>query len=102
MDGQDLVDDLLLLMPALAGLNLGRNPNGVVNEVGRQLRERRQRREEERVEPPERFASPTSLRHSLDAESLGVDRPFTVEELAVLDRALDLRDLEEELSRGTA
>ena len=36
--------DLLTIGPALAGISLGRNPNGAVNEVVRSIREARAKR----------------------------------------------------------
>ncbi len=89
VDGKVVVQDLLLLAPAFIGISLGRNPNGAVNDISVRLKrayERYQRPEGERSAEP----SPTSLVQSIDLESLGLDRPFTADDLVLIDRGLRL------------
>jgi hypothetical protein len=89
MQGKELVADLLLLAPALIGVSLGRNPNGAVAEISLRARaayERMRLPRAERVAEP----SPDSLVQTVDFELLGIDRPFTEADLAVIDRALSL------------
>ena len=74
--------DWLTLGPALAGISLGRNPNGAVNEtvksVKESLAERRAKAEgEEDVGEP-------------DWDLMGVDEPFTTADRDRLDRELAL------------
>ena len=74
--------NILALGPALAGISLGRNPNGAVNETVRSVKEKlavRKAREEgdtEDLEP--------------DWERLGLDEPLTVADRDRLDRELAL------------
>jgi uncharacterized membrane protein YidH (DUF202 family) len=89
VDGKDVVQDLLLLAPALIGISLGRNPNGAVNDISVRLKrayERSQLPDGERTAAP----SPTSLAQSIDLESLGLDRPFTADDLVLIDKGLHL------------
>ena len=69
-----LVTDLLLLGPALAGISLGRNPNGAVNETARALSDPGAARRR-------RASSATSPR---DLDHLGLDG-FTSADLALID-----------------
>ncbi len=74
--------NLLALGPALAGISLGRNPNGAVNETVRSVKERlalRKAREEGDVEDLEP-----------DWDRLGLDEPLTVADRDRLDRELAL------------
>ncbi len=104
--------NLLAVAPGLIGISLGRNPNGIANEVSvrvRELRERLAERRagtlptEEEVEAAEaaalaqrRWRPP--MEPLLDVEQLGVERPFTEEDLTLIDRVLGLD--EEEVSAG--
>ena len=74
--------NLLALGPALAGISLGRNPNGAVNETVRSVKEKlalRKAREEGDVEDLEP-----------DWDRLGLDEPLTVADRDRLDRELAL------------
>ena len=89
VDGKVVVQDLLLLAPALIGISLGRNPNGAVNDISVRVKaayEKYRLPEGERSADP----SPTSLVQSIDLESLGLDRPFTAADLTLIDRGLHL------------
>lgn len=89
VDGKVVVTDLLLLAPALMGISLGRNPNGAVNEISIRARGFAQRLREPRelrVAAP----SPESMVQTVDLETLGMQRPFTAEDLAMIDTALGL------------
>jgi MFS family permease len=83
--------NLFALSPALAGISLGRNPNGAVNETVRSIREKRALRKAreagvlEDVEP--------------DWDRLGLDEPLTVADRDRLDRELAL---DEEALYGAA
>ncbi|KAA0234029.1 MAG: hypothetical protein JJLCMIEE_00899 [Acidimicrobiales bacterium] len=106
-----VLPELFLLGPALAGISLGRNPNGAVNEITRSFRDRneaRRRRKELRevadVRPegdgvaigPEAPAHAGDGRVLIDPldepEWLGIDRPFTQREVQALNEALDLKE----------
>lgn len=89
MQGKELVADLLLLAPALIGVSLGRNPNGAVAEISQRTRATYERFRLPRAERVAE-ASPESLVQTVDFELLGIDRPFTAADLAVIDRALAL------------
>jgi branched-chain amino acid transport system permease protein len=87
LDGKVVVADLLLLAPALIGISLGRNPNGAVNDISSRVRaaiERSRLPREQRTIAP----SPDSLAQTIDLETLGIDRPFTADDLALVDKAL--------------
>lgn len=73
---------VLTLGPALAGISLGRNPNGAVHETARNLRERRSGSE------PEHDAAP-GPDDPVDLDRMGLDG-FTEADRALLDRHLGL------------
>jgi branched-chain amino acid transport system permease protein len=96
--------NLLKVAPGLIGMSLGRNPNGAVSEILIQAEAIRRRlgragRDERAAagasERPKRLVDPVA-----DIELLGVDRPFTPADLALIDEMLGLD--EEELARGAA
>jgi len=74
--------NLLVLGPALAGISLGRNPNGAVNETARSIRQYRA----ERAAAKEAAASGTTID---DLDLIGLDG-FTDAERVELDRATGL------------
>lgn len=86
-DGKVVFGNLLLLAPALMGISLGRNPNGAVNDIGTRVRAMRERRAETRAPAG---PSANSFAQTIDLETLGVDRPFTADDLRTIDRALGL------------
>jgi branched-chain amino acid transport system permease protein len=72
--------DFFLVAPGLVGISLGRNPNGAVNEIARNLQERGD-------------ADTTGDgEDDLDLTSLGIDRPFRESDIETLDRTLDLAE----------
>jgi branched-chain amino acid transport system permease protein len=79
--------DLLLVAPGLIGISLGRNPNGAVNEIALRFRAVRAQlggsARDEHEELPLEPVVPV-----FDAESVGVDRPFTDADVAFIDRVL--------------
>jgi branched-chain amino acid transport system permease protein len=87
-DGKTVLTNVLLLAPAIAGVSLGRDPNGMVALIGERVRVANARRIEQRGAPP----TPESLRHSLDIEPMGIDQPFTDDALVAIDAALGLDD----------
>jgi len=86
-DAKVVVGNLLLLAPGLIGISLGRNPNGAVNDISTRVRAIVAKRSADR-EPV--GPSANSFAQTIDLETLGLDRPFTVDDLAVIDRALGL------------
>jgi branched-chain amino acid transport system permease protein len=74
--------NLLVLGPALAGISLGRNPNGAVNETARSIRQFRAERAAARSTPEGRVASD-------DLDLLGLDG-FTDADRVELDRETGL------------
>jgi branched-chain amino acid transport system permease protein len=66
--------------PGLVGISLGRNPNGAVNEIARNLRERGD------------VDTTGDGEDDVDLTTLGVERPFTEADIEVLDRTLDLAE----------
>jgi branched-chain amino acid transport system permease protein len=82
------LEDILLLTPALAGISLGRNPNGAVNETAKAIRESRQAAKAT-VEDP--LADVGDL--------FGVGEPMPATDLVLIDNALGL-DEERILDRG--
>lgn len=89
--GRDVVEDILLLAPGLIGISLGRNPNGAVNEISTQFRERREQRQVVDVGAAH-DRSPGSTMVSGDLGMLGIDRSFTAGDLQTIDAALRLDD----------
>lgn len=84
IEAQQLVENLFLIMPALLGISLGRNPNGAAHEIGTRLRATFGRdREAAEVGP-----DPAEL--LVDVETLGIDHPLTAREAAALDAHLCL------------
>jgi branched-chain amino acid transport system permease protein len=87
--------NILQVAPGLIGISLGRNPNGAANEIGTQVRE-----VVSRFRPtPSDARGPTgagamidgerrsggALGPRLDVTALGIDRPFTDDDLEVID-----------------
>ena len=75
--------NLLVLGPAAAGISLGRNPNGAVNETARAVRAWRDERAARIYGTPEAEAA--------DLDLLGLDG-FTAVDRVALDQALGLED----------
>jgi branched-chain amino acid transport system permease protein len=78
----DWVKNVLILGPALAGISLGRNPNGAVNETVKSIKER-QAAKAAAAEGDEGAIAP-------DWDRMGLDEPFTEADRDVLDRELAL------------
>jgi branched-chain amino acid transport system permease protein len=84
IEARELVENLLLVMPALLGISLGRNPNGAAHEIGSRLRALFGRdRAGTEVGP-----DPAEL--LVDVETLGIDHPLTARQAVVLDERLGL------------
>ncbi|MEJ7585485.1 MAG: branched-chain amino acid ABC transporter permease [Acidimicrobiales bacterium] len=84
--GVPALKDLLNLAPGLVGISLARNPDGAVAQVSEALRERREARRAAAVPSGPSPAPATTVR----PEHLGLDHPFTDEEVAHLDDELGL------------
>ena len=84
-------DPTSALSPALAGVSLGRNPNGAVNETVRSVKEKLASRKA-RAEGDVTEVEP-------DWDRLGLDEPLTVAERDRIDRELAL---DEEVLYGAA
>jgi branched-chain amino acid transport system permease protein len=74
------IENLLIIGPALAGISLGRNPNGAVNETSRQIKAALAERRARRTAPP-----------PPDPDLLGIEG-FTEADRALLDRETGLDD----------
>ena len=72
--------DFFKIAPGLVGISLGRNPNGAVNEIARNLQERGD------------VDTTGDGEDDLDLTSLGIDRPFSESDVEILDRTLDLAE----------
>jgi len=83
--------NIFALSPALAGVSLGRNPNGAVNETVRSVKEKLAQRKA-RAEGDLADAEP-------DWDRLGLDEPLTVADRDRIDRELAL---DEEVLYGAA
>lgn len=101
-DAVPSLTNFLLVAPGLIGISLGRNPNGAVNEILVQVEAFRRRIRRPAVEQP---AEPEQLERPwwpvgpvADIEMLGIDRPFTAADLAMIDVVLGVD--EEELAHG--
>lgn len=93
------LSNFLAVAPGLIGISLGRNPNGAANEIGVRVREAIDRRRGV-VELDESSTVPLPIEPVADIEALGVERPFTSEDLALIDDVLRLD--EEVLAHGAA
>ena len=78
--------NLLVLGPALAGISLGRNPNGAVNETARSIRQWRAERAAARTVDDAGATDPTAV---VDLDLLGLEG-FSDAERVELDRATGL------------
>ncbi len=72
--------DFFKVAPGLVGISLGRNPNGAVNEIASNLRDRGD------------VDTTGDGEDDLDLTSLGIDRPFEESDIEILDRRLDLAE----------
>jgi ABC-type branched-subunit amino acid transport system permease subunit len=86
---KELVNNLVIMAPGLIGISLARNPNGLAYQAVEGVRRRREtwarrRQREVEIAPPE---------PGWDLETLGVDRPFTAEDLVAIDSRLDTAEL---------
>jgi hypothetical protein len=79
-DGKTIVSDVLLLAPALIGISLGKNPNGAVHDISTRFRESRERMQARRA----------AGEAGIDPEALGIDKPFTTDDLVAIDDALGI------------
>jgi branched-chain amino acid transport system permease protein len=84
--------NLLLLAPGLIGVSLGRNPNGAVSDIAARLRGVRAQLEGRTPDEAETPLEPVTPK--FDAEALGIDRDFTPEDVAFIDRVLGFDDEE--------
>lgn len=91
------VENLVLLAPGLIGISLGRNPNGAVAQVGdaidrqRELWATRQHRKAATADGP-----------AYDLETLGIDRPFTPEDIEAIDARLEIDGVTNRWERARA
>jgi branched-chain amino acid transport system permease protein len=93
--------NFFLIAPGLIGITLGRNPNGAVNEILVQVSALRRRfgpTEQSPVAIDGNRPSHSPIGPAIDIEMLGVDRPFTASDLAMIDHEIGLD--EEELAHG--
>ena len=108
--------NLLAVAPGLIGISLGRNPNGIANDVSTRVRALKERRArpadvpttvaaEAEAEAKAGEAVATGGRRwrlpmepLADIEQVGLERPFTAADVALIDRVLGLD--EEEVSAG--
>jgi branched-chain amino acid transport system permease protein len=93
--------NLLALAPGLIGIGLGRNPNGFVYDIATNVKALRGRRALSEVteEPEATERRPFGLVEPIyDAETVGIDRPFTHDDLVLIDRMVHIR--EEEVAAG--
>lgn len=84
--------NFLKVAPGLIGVSLGRDPNGVVSQITARVNERFERAKDGREGEKRRKLLPMEPR--IDVEMLGVDRAFTVDDLAVMDEVLNLTEEE--------
>ncbi len=94
-------ENIFRLAPGLIGITLGRNPNGLVAVVSGWV-ENAWNRRIRHVEDPEAEGPPGRWRYlvepPLDVETMGLDRPFTPDDLARIDEVIELD--EEEVRAG--
>ncbi|MBI2704740.1 MAG: ABC transporter permease [Actinobacteria bacterium] len=84
------LSSLLLVAPGLIGISLGRNPNGAANEIGTTVRQAidKRRGRIEHDKEPSKFRAP--MEPHLEVETLGIDRGFGPEDLALIDEVVRL------------
>ncbi len=82
------VESLVLMAPGLIGIGLGRNPNGVVVDTASQIREARE------AAAARRAAREAGRPLDEPLETLGIDRPFTQEEMGDVDDELGIDESE--------
>jgi branched-chain amino acid transport system permease protein len=92
--------NLLQVAPGLIGISLARNPNGAANEIGTQVREivgrfRRSDGSPKVTEAGKVDSNGDRPRRGLlgpraELETLGVDRPFTADDVALIDSVVDV------------
>ncbi len=96
--------NLLLVAPGLIGISLGRNPNGMVNDIGTRIAEARHRRQlKGAADPDQKREKQPVLPLSgpvYDAEDVGIGRSFTADDIVHIDRVLGIT--EEEVAIGGA
>lgn len=80
------LENLVLLAPGLVGIGLGRNPNGVVNQVAADLREKRA------IRADKRKAVLTGA--GTEVEKLGIDRPFNPDDIRNINAELGINEEE--------
>lgn len=92
------LSNFFLVAPGLIGISLGRNPNGMVNDIGTRIAEIRHRSKLRGAADPDEKAERQPLLPLsgplYDAEAVGLSRPFTTEDLAHIDRMLGLDEAE--------
>lgn len=98
-DAVPALKNLMNVAPGLIGVSLGRDPNGVMSQAGSLVRggvERVRaigaRQGVSDAGNGNRWALP--LEPVADLERLGVDRPFTIEDIALIDGVLDFSESE--------
>jgi branched-chain amino acid transport system permease protein len=94
VSGVDFVRYCTLLAPGLVGITLARNPNGWMSGAIRRVAARRGAGARSAERPPVLVAEPGE-----ELETLGVDRPFAVDDIEVVDAVLDIHELLDELPR---
>lgn len=82
------INDLMIIAPGLAGISLAANPSGAVAEITDRLHNLRERWRGTEGEVYQRVDP--ELRYQMVPELVGLDRPFTADEVAVLDDELGL------------
>lgn len=88
----EVVRNITLLAPGLIGITLARNPNGAVAGVRDRVHRWRRRRTERR-DPTIESDLDEAVGPGEQLETLGVDRPFTVDDIEVVDEVLDVADV---------
>ena len=81
--------DPLLLAPGLLGISLGRNPNGMVDELSSRIRRIRAAHEGDPAVP----SGLPGFEPVRGLELVGIDRPFEPGDLAILDGVLHIDDV---------
>ena len=79
--------NVFLLLPGLLGISLGRNPNGAVNEISRSFKEATAKRAARKA----RVAAGDT---GDELDRLGLEAPFTEDDLRLLDHELGLDQVE--------
>jgi branched-chain amino acid transport system permease protein len=87
----EVVRNITLLAPGLVGITLARNPNGAVADARDRVHRWRERRAARR-DPTHDIELDEVAGPGQHLETLGIDRPFTVDDIDVVDEVLDVAD----------